>query len=58
MADLRDLLMNLSEEVRKEYRVVLRDHQIFYELSHKEIAKKRKIAVGWRACSSREAWMP
>jgi RNA polymerase sigma factor (sigma-70 family) len=43
--DLRDLLVSLSEEVKKEYRVVLRDHYLD-QLSHKEIAAKRRIAVG------------
>ncbi|HYV26206.1 MAG TPA: sigma-70 family RNA polymerase sigma factor [Candidatus Eisenbacteria bacterium] len=43
--ELRRLLMDLSEEVKSEYRVVLRDHY-FEELSYNEIAKKRKISVG------------
>lgn len=43
--ELRDLLISLSEEVKKEYRIVLGDHY-FEHLSHSEIAEKRRIAVG------------
>jgi RNA polymerase sigma factor (sigma-70 family) len=45
MQELRDLLADLSAEVKKEYRVVLRDH-FFDQLSYNEIAEKRKISVG------------
>lgn len=43
--ELRDLLVELSAEVKKEYRVVLRDH-FLDQLSYNEIAAKRKISVG------------
>ena len=43
--ELRELLTNLSAEVKKEYRVILRDH-FFDQLSCNEIAAKRKISVG------------
>jgi RNA polymerase sigma factor (sigma-70 family) len=43
--ELRDLLAELSAEVKKEYRVVLRDH-FLDQLSYNEIAVKRKISVG------------
>ena len=43
--ELRDLLTDLSAEVKKEYRVILRDH-FFDQLSYNEIAAKRKISVG------------
>jgi RNA polymerase sigma factor (sigma-70 family) len=43
--ELRELLTDLSAEVKKEYRVVLRDH-FFDQLSYNEIAEKRKISVG------------
>ena len=43
--ELRELLTDLSAEVKKEYRVVLRDH-FFDQLSYNEIAAKRKISVG------------
>lgn len=43
--ELGRLLMDLSAEVKKEYRVVLRDH-FFDQLSYNEIAAKRKISVG------------
>jgi len=42
--ELRELLSTLSDEVKKEYRVVLRDHY-FNELSYNEIAEKHKISV-------------
>ncbi|MHB8523898.1 MAG: RNA polymerase sigma factor [Limisphaerales bacterium] len=45
VVELRDLLMSLSDHVKVEYRIVLRDHY-FNQLSHKEIAEKRRIAVG------------
>ena len=43
--ELQELLSALSDEVKKEYRVVLRDH-FFNQLSYNEIAKKHKISVG------------
>jgi RNA polymerase sigma factor (sigma-70 family) len=43
--ELRVLLAELSTEVKKEYRVVLRDHY-FDQLSYNEIAAKRKISIG------------
>ena len=43
--ELGELLAELSCEVKKEYRTVLRDYYLI-ELSHKEIAEKRRIAVG------------
>lgn len=43
--ELRDLLAELSAEVKKEYRVVLRDH-FLDQLSYNEIAAKRKISAG------------
>jgi RNA polymerase sigma factor (sigma-70 family) len=43
--ELRALLAELSTEVKKEYRVVLRDH-FLDQLSYNEIASKRKISVG------------
>lgn len=43
--ELRELLTELSEELKKEYRLILKDH-FFDLLSHSEIAAKRKIAVG------------
>ena len=43
--ELRELLTDLSAEVKKEYRVILRDH-FFDQLSYNEIAAKRKISVG------------
>ncbi len=43
--ELRELLTELSAGVKKEYRVVLRDH-FFDQLSYIEIAAKRKISVG------------
>lgn len=43
--ELRELLTDLSAEVKKEYRIVLRDH-FFDQLSYNEIAEKRKISVG------------
>jgi RNA polymerase sigma factor (sigma-70 family) len=43
--ELRKLLTDLSSEVKKEYRVVLRDH-FFDHLSYQEIAERRKISLG------------
>jgi RNA polymerase sigma factor (sigma-70 family) len=43
--ELRELLIDLASEIKKEYRIVLRDH-FFDGLSHDEIATKRRIAVG------------
>lgn len=45
IGEVRELLTELSKEIRKEYRLVLKDH-FFDLLSHSEIAYKRKIAVG------------
>lgn len=45
LAEVRELLTELSQELKKEYRLVLKDH-FFDHLSHFEIANKRKIAVG------------
>ena len=45
LRELQGLLADLSVEVKKEYRVVLRDH-FFDHLSYNEIAEKRKISVG------------
>jgi len=44
VSEVRDLLAELSKEVKKEYRLVLKDH-FFDHLSHSEIADKRKIAI-------------
>jgi|GEM_PF-5476126 len=43
--ELRELLTDLSAEVKKEYRIVLRDH-FFDQLSYQEIADKRQISLG------------
>jgi RNA polymerase sigma factor (sigma-70 family) len=43
--EVHELLIALTSDVKKEYRVVLRDH-FFDHLTHKEIAKKREISVG------------
>ncbi len=43
--ELRELLTLLASEVKREYRVVLRDH-FFDQLSYTEIAEKRTISVG------------
>lgn len=43
--ELRELLTDLSAEVKKEYRIVLRDH-FFDQLSYQEIAAKRQISLG------------
>jgi len=43
--ELRELLTDLSSEVKKEYRVVLRGH-FFDQLSYQEIATRRKISLG------------
>lgn len=45
VGEVRELLAELSKELKKEYRLVLKDH-FFDNLSHSEIADKRKIAVG------------
>ncbi len=45
IGEVRELLTELSKELKKEYRLVLKDH-FFDHLSHSEIAEKRKIAVG------------
>jgi RNA polymerase sigma factor (sigma-70 family) len=45
LQELRLLLKDLSEDVKKEYRIVLRDH-FFDQLSYSEIATKRKISIG------------
>jgi len=44
VGEVRELLTELSKELKKEYRLVLKDH-FFDHLSHSEIAGKRKIAV-------------
>jgi DNA-directed RNA polymerase specialized sigma24 family protein len=44
VTEVRDLLSELSLEVKKEYRLVLKDYY-FDHLSHSEIADKRKIAA-------------
>lgn len=43
--ELRELLTDLSAGVKKEYRIVLRDH-FFDQLSYQEIADKRQISLG------------
>lgn len=43
--ELRELLAALSAEVKKEYRVVLREY-FFNQLSYNEISEKHKISVG------------
>lgn len=43
--ELRGLLEELANELKKEYRIVLREH-FFEQLSHKEIAQKHGIAIG------------
>lgn len=45
IGETRELLTELSNELKKEYRLILKDH-FFDHLSHTEIADKRKIAVG------------
>lgn len=45
LKELQELLTDLSETVKKEYRIVLKDH-FFNDLSYKEIAEKRNISVG------------
>jgi RNA polymerase sigma factor (sigma-70 family) len=44
-SDLRSLLLELSEGLKKEYRIVLHDFYLS-ELTHKEIAQKRNISFG------------
>jgi RNA polymerase sigma factor (sigma-70 family) len=44
-SDLRCLLLELSKDLKKEYRIVLHDHYLS-ELTHKEIAQKRNISFG------------
>lgn len=44
VTEVRDLLSELSLEVKKEYRLVLKDYY-FSQLSHSEIAEKRNIAA-------------
>jgi RNA polymerase sigma factor (sigma-70 family) len=43
--EVRELLSELAKELKKEYRLVLKDH-FFDHLSHTEIAEKRNIAIG------------
>jgi RNA polymerase sigma factor (sigma-70 family) len=45
IGEVGELLAELSKELKKEYRLVLKDH-FFDHLSHSEIADKRKIAEG------------
>lgn len=45
IGEVRDLLVELTSELKQEYRLILKDH-FFDQLSHSEIAQKRKIAVG------------
>lgn len=44
VTEVRDLLSELSLEVKKEYRLILKDY-FFDQLSHSEIANKREIAT-------------
>lgn len=45
IGELRGLLVALSAEVKKEYRIVLRD-RYFHGLQYSEIAEKRGISIG------------
>lgn len=45
IAELHDLLLELSSNLKKEHRIVLRDH-FLHGLSYKEIAEKRDVPIG------------